>query len=118
MVRDASAYNFPSEWGMPDWLNVAMSLAGAYLGDGNAAPWGDHARRRRFLQVSVAVGIAGILGTALGAELPYALLFQGQPYRALWILKALQVPLGFWLIRRWACTAELPRRIAALGLLF
>lgn len=116
MVRDASAYNFPSEWTLHDWVNLSVSLAvpvWALVG----LPALD-SRRRRLIAVAIAVGIAGMCGTALGAELPYALLFQGQPYRALWILKLLEVPLGFCLIRRWAGAAGWPRRVVALGLLF
>ena len=48
--------------------------------------------------------------------LPYALLFQGQPYRVLWILKVLQIPLGFLLIARASQAASLPARLAALVL--
>src|SRR5207253_3172127 len=33
---------------------------------------------------------------ALAESLPYALPLQGQPYRALWILKMLQIPLAVW----------------------
>jgi hypothetical protein len=116
MVLDASAYNFPSQWAPQDWINVAVSIAVPIWAAGSLP---HHKRaRRRFLYVAAAAGIAGTVGTSLAAELPYALLFQGQPYRVLWILKVLQVPLGFWLIRRWAGAAELPRRLTALGLLF
>jgi hypothetical protein len=116
MVRDASAYNFPSEWSGNDWINLAVSLAvpvWALVG----LPKLD-IRRRRLIAVALVVGAAGMCGTALGAQLPYALLFQGQPYRALWILKVLQVPLGFWLIRHWAGATAWQRRLVALGLLF
>jgi hypothetical protein len=116
MVRDASAYNFPREWTVQDGVNLAVTLA--------VPIWalvglrGLYVRQRRLIGVTLAVGALGMLGTTLGAELPYALLFQGQPYRALWIVKVMQVPLGFWLIRQWIGTAAWPRRVVALGLLF
>jgi hypothetical protein len=97
-------------------MNVAVSLA-VLIWTAMALRPGDTARRR-LVGVAAVLGVAGVCGTALGAELPYALLFQGQPYRVLWILKVLQIPLGFWLIRRWAASAALSHRIVALGLLF
>ncbi len=116
MVRDASAYNFPALWTGADWLNVAVSLAVPALAAGSIAR--RDVRSRRFMLVALAVGAVGLAGTVLGAVLPYALLFQGQPYRALWVLKALQIPLGFVLIRRWAGAESVCHRLTALGLLF
>jgi hypothetical protein len=49
--------------------------------------------------------------------LPYALLFQGQPYRVLWLLKAAQVPVGFTLIARFRRAPGTLPQIAGLGLL-
>ncbi len=95
VVRHASAYNFPDEWYFSDWLNVAVSLL-AVLGVGLL--WRDtDPRRSRFLLVVAGAGAVGLLGTVLGSFHPYALLFQGQPYRVLWILKVLQFPLGLLL---------------------
>jgi hypothetical protein len=54
--------------------------------------------------------------TVAASMLPYALLFQGQPYRVLWILKVFQVPLGFLLIARWSQAPALYARVAALAL--
>jgi hypothetical protein len=116
MVRDASAYNFPDEWTRADWSNLAVCLA-VIVWSAVAFPQMGK-QRRRLLCVTLVVGIVGVCATALAADLPYALLFQGQPYRVLWILKVLQVPLGFWLIRRWAASTMLPRQLTALGLLF
>src|SRR5207248_2322342 len=84
---------------------------------GGVLIWAGYFVHARLGGRGLAVGIAGLLGTAIGAELPYALLLQGQPYRALWVLKVLQVPLGFSLIRRWAGSASVPRQFASLGLI-
>src|SRR5262249_1324338 len=57
-------------------------------------------RRCRFLLVAAIVGTLGLVGTILGSVLPYALLFQSQPYRVLWILKVMQAPLALEVARR------------------
>jgi hypothetical protein len=60
----------------------------------------DSCLRRRFLVMVAIVSVAAVVGTALAECLPYALLVQGQPYRALWILKVLQIPFAFWFASR------------------
>jgi len=114
-VLRASAYNFPSEWSFADWLNVAVSLGMAL------AAWAlwrrHHPLRARFVAVLFVVGFAGLVGTVLGAQLPYALFFQGQPYRALWLLKVLEAPLAFLVIvhlyRAFPRLAPLPSALLA-----
>jgi hypothetical protein len=46
------------------------------------------------------MGVVGLVVTAVAVHVPYALLFQGQPYRVLWILKALQAPMLIALAER------------------
>lgn len=95
IILRASNFNFVSEWTTYDWLNVAMCLLVV-----GAAAWSsrhDNPRLAKFLAMAVLVAVAGVVGMALAECLPYALLLQGQPYRALWILKVLEVPFAFWL---------------------
>jgi hypothetical protein len=112
MIRVAVGYNYPDTWTYKDWLNVAVSFAvpiaacvSLYRGDPD---------RQRFCAIVVLAGGIGLIATIAASFLPYALLFQAQPYRVLWILKVFQVPLGFVLIANWSC--EPRARIAALGL--
>jgi hypothetical protein len=70
----------------------------------------------RFLIAVTLAGAVGFLTTLAASVLPYALLFQAQPYRVLWILKVLQAPLGFLLIAHWTQSARLIERLAALAL--
>jgi hypothetical protein len=94
VVRRATPFNFVSEWYVEDWLNVGMGLIG--VGAAAVACWKGNVVHGRFLLLVTIVSVAAVVGTALAESLPYALLVQGQPYRALWILKVLQVPFAFW----------------------
>lgn len=97
LVHGATMFNFPAEWGMLDWLNVVLSFVPVL---GVAWLWRrTDPERARFLLVVAAAGAVGLLGTVIGSESSYALLFQGQPYRVLWILKAVQIPLALVLAR-------------------
>src|SRR6516165_8248279 len=93
MVRIAVGYNYPDTWTLKDWINLAVSFAlpiaacfSLYLAD---------PVRRRFIAIVTLAGAVGFVVTVAASILPYALLFQGQPYRVLWILKVFQAPLGF-----------------------
>jgi hypothetical protein len=113
MIRVAVGYNYPDTWTLKDWLNVAVSFA-VPIAACRALYQGDPEHRRFFAIVALA-GAVGLVATLAASFLPYALLFQGQPYRVLWILKVFQVPLGFLLIARWSHDPK--ARFAALGLL-
>ena len=101
-VLSCTPFVFMSEWELRDWGNVLFSfvcIAGGvwilcFPAQTLTPSWekDDH-RRAAFVIVTGLVGIAAVLGTLLVEHLPYALPFQGQPYRALWILKVLQAPL-------------------------
>ena len=113
-IRLAVGYNYPDTWPIEDWLNLAVSFALPiaacfYL-------YRDDPLRRRFLIAVTLAGAVGFVTTVAASMLPYALLFQAQPYRVLWILKALQIPLGFLLIARWSESQSLPAKLAALAL--
>jgi hypothetical protein len=97
-VRDASAFNFPGSWTVGDWVNVSMSIALPVCVGINMA--GDSPRRARFLFISAALSAVGMLTMLIAGWVPYRILLQGQPYRALWILQVLEIPLAFWLAAR------------------
>ncbi|HZZ82432.1 MAG TPA: hypothetical protein VFE62_28290, partial [Gemmataceae bacterium] len=114
MVRTTVLYNYPDAWSALDWLNHAVALG---LGI-TAFAWlfrGDALRAPFFLIVTL-VAILGVAMTTLASMSPYALLFQGQPYRVVWILKVLQVPLGFLVIARCVPMNALAPRLVALAL--
>jgi len=91
--------NFPEEWLAVDWLRIFCAtiivlVARAMLPLEAREP-------RRLLAIIPGVAWLGIMATAIACELPYALPFQGQPYRAVWILQLLEVPLGVYVTVRW-----------------
>jgi uncharacterized membrane protein len=53
----------------------------------------------------------------LAEQLPYALLFQGQPYRAMWMLAFLHIGFACWLFVEGSQHAFAPVRLAATALL-
>ncbi len=104
VILRATPFVFPSEWVVTDWINIAMGLIGvsaaAYL---SARVNNDKAR---FLWTVTLVSVVSVVVTCCAESLPYALLVQGQPYRALWILKVLQIPFAFWFaVRLWRVDA-------------
>jgi hypothetical protein len=114
LIRIAVGYNYPDTWPFKDWLNLALSIAMPIVA--MVVLFRDDPRRQRFCLILTLAGVAGFAATVAGSLLPYELLFQGQPYRVVWILKALQAPLGFLLIARWSQSTVFSARFAALGL--
>ena len=114
-IRIAVGYNYPDTWDTKDWLNLALSLVLPVAG----AAWlfKSQPNRQRFLLAAALAGSAGFLVTLVASLSPYALLFQGQPYRVLWILKVLQIPLAFAFIVRWSVAESLPARLGALTMI-
>jgi hypothetical protein len=114
-LRISVPYNYPDAWSLLDWLNVAVSFTMPIFAITTLFR-DDPMRRRFFLAVTIA-GAVGFLATCAASLLPYALLFQAQPYRVMWILKVLQIPLAFVLISRWSQAPSHFARIAALALI-
>lgn len=114
LVRLMSTYNFLDEWELRDWLHLLVSvlvLVGAAY-----SLRAEHPDRARFLALTTLACVAGLLGTLIGSEMGYAFLFQAQPYRIVWVAKALQAPLALWLAARlWTAPRLLPR-LTAMGL--
>ncbi|MSQ95468.1 MAG: hypothetical protein EXR98_13045 [Gemmataceae bacterium] len=114
MVRLAVLYNYPDAWSMIDWVNQLLALglcAGGFVWLFRADPV-----RGRFLFIATLVGVVGLATHIVASMSPYALLFQGQPYRAVWILKVLQIPLAFLVLARWSESHALLPRLGALAL--
>jgi hypothetical protein len=95
IIRQASPYNFPADWDPSDWLTVIGSIAtvsaAAYLMRGTPA-------LARLLGATVVVAACGLALTWFASASTHSLLFQVQPYRALWLLALLQIPCGLLLV--------------------
>lgn len=114
MIRLSALYNYPDAWSYTDWLNHAVALG---LGVA-AVAWlfqGDLVRRPFFLVLTLSA-VMGLLMTTIASLSPYALLFQGQPYRAVWILKIMQIPLGFMVLSRLMGAPDFLSRLVTLAL--
>jgi hypothetical protein len=112
-VRTASAYNFPLDWTAADWLQAVVSIGVAVAGA--LALRHEEPRQARFLALLSLVAAGGLLGTFVASEHGYTILFQGQPYRALWLVKFLQPGLCLWLAGRlWRRAREADQVLAVL----
>jgi hypothetical protein len=92
-------FNFPAEWQAGDWLRILCATAIAVIARAMLPP--EARGPRRLLAIIPGVAWLGIVATAVACHLPYALPFQAQPYRAVWILQLLEVPLGVFVTVRW-----------------
>lgn len=114
MVRLAVLYNYPDAWSGIDWINhvVAFGLGIA------ASVWlfRSDPVRAPFFVIATLVAAVGLAMTTFASMSPYALLFQGQPYRVEWVLKIVQIPLGFMVIARWGQATSLSAKFVTLGL--
>ncbi|MFO0867183.1 MAG: hypothetical protein U0744_21515 [Gemmataceae bacterium] len=96
-ILRSSWYQYPSRWWWSDWANLGISglLLLLALLRMPASP------QRSFLTAVGLVSVLALVGTLLANALPYALLKQGQPYRALWIIALLRYPLAVRQIVVW-----------------
>jgi hypothetical protein len=113
LIRIAVGYNYPDTWQVKDWINLGLTLAVPVAAIFSLDLGSD---RQRFVAIACLAGVVGFLATLAASFLPYALLFQAQPYRVLWIMKIIQVPLGFWLVVRWSQSTSLWPKIGSLAL--
>ncbi len=109
----ANFYSLPEEWPLGDWLRIGVAFAVLAGARWLAAP---SARVRRLVDSILIVAAVGIVVSCLAPHLPYKLLVQGQPYRALWLLQLMQVPLLFTLIGRFRSRGPPRARLAAMML--
>lgn len=89
LVYRMTGYNFPGTWYPLDWIKLccggATTLLAAFVLRDRPVP-------STFFASVFVVGLLGLLSTVAAAELPYALLFQGQGYRAVWVWQMLWIP--------------------------
>ncbi len=116
-IRGAGPWNFPSEWTADDLANVLVAF-GIVL----TAGWSLRGNPPvcRLVLLIAAVGAVSLAGGFVAERSPFAILLRGQPYRGLWLLQLMQVPLGFMLaLQRWDqhTAAERCGAIALLGYL-
>ncbi|MCC7086032.1 MAG: hypothetical protein IT427_13600 [Pirellulales bacterium] len=97
-VRMSLPCLFATEWEFGDWLQVAVSTA-ILLASLRCFAW--DAPPRDFLTAVLLTTLLAIAGTAIASFMPFALLVQGQPFRAFWIIQTLQLPLALLLVRKW-----------------
>ena len=87
-ATQTNPYGVPARWDWADWIRLAVA-------SGVAISWirsVSDSSLRPLLRAVLFVGLSGTLVGCAAPYLPYALLFQGQAYRAAWILQLVCVP--------------------------
>ncbi|QDU64273.1 hypothetical protein Pan216_51620 [Planctomycetes bacterium Pan216] len=104
---------FPTLWSWPDWLRVTSALLVLLLGLTHLRD-----QRRRVVALVLAVACAGLSVSVVAEYLPYALLLQGQAFRAVWLAQYLSIPVGVLaMVERWRFQRPLDRIVAlAVGI--
>ncbi len=88
IATQTNPYSVPARWEWVDWIRLAVASSAVIcwirtVNDSNL---------RLLLRAVLFVGLSGTLVGCVAPYLPYALLFQGQAYRAAWILQLVCVP--------------------------
>src|SRR5262249_13712097 len=109
-ARLTNDYVFFTEWPPSRWLEFVAALGISLEACRYLAP--DPPVRRLVLMV-IGVALLGIAGSALAELMSYALPLQAQPFRLLWLIQLLQVPLGLLLISHWWSLGSLLSRGSA-----
>ncbi len=111
-IRYALPCLFATEWKVHDWFQV-LGASTILLASWRWLPFDE--QQKRFLRSLGLATLLAILGAILVCYLPYALPLQGQPFRILWLVQTLQVPLGLLLIKHcWSKYDWLHRSAAIL----
>jgi hypothetical protein len=79
----------PSLWTLADWLRIGWGVTVCV-----AAAVGFARHSGRLLWAVLASAVIGFMGTAVAVHCHYLLLIQASPYRAMWLLEFLAIPLG------------------------
>ena len=102
----------PARWSMWDWMRIAWSnivVAAAASGFARSSS--------TFLHTVLGVALLGLIGSVVAVHSHYLLLIQGSPYRALWLMEFLAIPLAFgWALDLWGRGTP-ARRYSALAVL-
>jgi len=102
----------PTEWFLEDWARMAWDVTIVVAG---ACTFARHCAR--FLWAVLVVGLIGLAGSLVGVETDYLLLIQTSPYRTLWLLEFLAIPLGFMAVAALWQRGTVPARSGSLALL-
>lgn len=108
-------YNFVSAWTGIDWVRLAFAAAACVLA---ARAYPDRPGTAAFFAAAVVVGGLGLATFAAAGGLPYALLLQGQGYRAVWVAQALALPAVVGVAAAWWPRGPLDRFCAVALLAF
>jgi hypothetical protein len=81
----------PGVWTWGDWMRIGC----AFLVTGVAA-FTFASRQASFLGALLGAAVLGLIGNLIAVQSPYLLLIQASPYRTLWLLELLAIPLAFW----------------------
>lgn len=95
-VTDANCYCIPSRWPLADWLHIAGAFT--IVATGRLYSARSFTGRRMLETVLLLAGVGLAIGVA-APFFPYKLLFQGQAYRAIWLLQLIHIPILFSLLR-------------------
>jgi hypothetical protein len=113
LVLRRSPHCFPGEWTALDWARIVAAFGLVSI----AATCLPSDRSRCCWAVAVA-GVVGLAASWVAVEWPFALLLQGQPFRVLWIVQLLGLPLGFFVVFRLAAESRTFPQLLALFLLY
>jgi hypothetical protein len=107
-VRLVTTFNFPWNWREVDYRRTIGILLIVGVA---AALWRNtQPARANFLGLVILLAVGGLLATAVASEMGYRILFQGQPYRALWLLHLVAMPCLLQLLAwAWATQSDLYR---------
>ncbi len=90
-VDDFNLYSIPQTWQSSDWAALLLAIFTVGMA-GLLLP--TQRSHRVFLMATAMVSLGGVLISILAYQLPYARLFQVQPYRWLWLSQLVSIPLG------------------------
>lgn len=113
LVFRRSGHCFPSDWTFLDWVRIGSAFGLTLAARRYLTP-----AASTFCLAVCAAGFLGLVASWFAEETPYALLLQGQPFRALWLLQLLCLPLGFFLVFRFAAEPRPLPQLVALLLLY
>src|SRR5205823_5289795 len=97
-----------------DWIQLVISLLTVAAAAGLLRR--KNPRVARLLAVLGLAAAGGFVATLVASEAGYKLLFQGQPYRVVWVLQLLQGPLLLWMAARLWRAGDEPSRVGAVAL--